>query len=148
MLPGCREGRAESAQLGEGTYKQTHSWLMEQVSGSSFSRLWASKERCKISGCPGLRGLSLPVQRKRSTRRRGVQAMVHTAPEPTVGLGCPGLLFSPPSARGGAVHANVCQSRGCPAPPSALGLELNSHPRQRRMGVGFIPGESPKGSTC
>ena len=56
--------------------------------------------------------------------------MVHTAPEPTVGLGCPGLLFSPPSARGGAVHANVCPSRECPAPPSALELELAHTPEK------------------
>ena len=72
MLPGCREGRAESAQLGEGTYKQTHSWLMEQVSGSSFSRLWASKERCKVSGCPGtLRPIPTCAVREEHEEERG-----------------------------------------------------------------------------
>ena len=74
--------------------------------------------------------------------------MVHTAPEPTVGLGCPGLLFSPPSARGGAVHANVCPSRECPAPPSALELELSSHPRERGMDFGFTLGRTLGGSIC
>ena len=56
--------------------------------------------------------------------------MVHTAPEPTVGLGCPGLLFSPPSARGGAVHANVYPSNGYPDLPQPWGWS-STHTQDR-----------------
>ena len=97
---------------------------------------------------PGARGPPLPVQRERSTSRRGVQATVLTRPwSPQWGWAAPGLLFSLSLCQRRGCHANEGPPRARPVPPWVLLLELLSQPRLRGR-RGFPPREPVGGSPC
>lgn len=82
------------------------------------------------------------MQWERSTRRRGVQAMVHTAPDTHNGAGLRQASFSSPSsAKGGALmQISVHPATGI---PWALVLKLSSHPKLRRLELVLILLQSP-----
>ena len=128
MLQEMQRGRvAESAQAGRGNL-QTQI-LIGDGTDTQAKIIKILKERGVISGDSQVSQFHPYLCSERGTRGGEGSRPWCTQPlSPQWGWAAQASFSFPPSARGGAVHANVCPSRGWPAPPSSLVLELSSHP--------------------